>query len=812
MSSFFDLVEQLQSSIDALDQLISGSDVETVNIKGVERATVAKAIKDNFSTLQTMVQGRLTYETKAAMDAAGAPPNGELAEVWNDTAVNNGIYGYSGSWIKSDFDNVQALENSLYRSVLDFDLIQDTDFDMSGANNWVAAIGSPAIAISSGKMSVTFTAGQNESITLPLVSLVHNEEYELSIKARLVSGTASLVQFGGSFSSSPELTEVITFTPTATELEYIGNRVSDINGQLHLGIASGHNNGCVIEFDEIKCVKKNIISKTLSDRIALLELDSVGNTALGNDASMEEPSNWAAQIGSPVLDYATTAGEMTIDFGTGINRSINLPGVLTVNEEYQIRVDLTLVSGTASAITIGNFGSSNTPGNFKVTPNGTKATYKGTITAETVDFGLGIIAAENNGCVVAIDNVYISTPGSRVSELELAVENLEAATFKKLPLTFATDGFMSSLSQYDKPLIKFGVVGDSLMANAVGGAIPGGDDEGAGRRPIRLDVNSVARRIYDLISFNKATHRRLDDSDWSKSGSWVTINDDTVWQPQHPETLYHQSVTANSYIEIVVPDGMENFALICQKDSGFGSLDVTLNGGSIAAYGDSVIDLNRPRLHISDRGNAFYTVEYLNLPAGANTIRISKQNDSTEVRVWGGFYWTGTTLVVHNVARGGHTLIDLIDQHLDAEVKENDFDAILFELTVMNEMSHGRTTAQSVTDLKNILENFVAGKDVAFMSPNPFGDNGSGTNYYQDYQSPSMADTIDGLLQALHDNGTPYIDVFNMFRIKIENRGGTLLGGEGGLYYTTDGQHPNEAGCREWFNLIKPHLTNKAFS
>jgi hypothetical protein len=116
MASFFDLVASLQSSIDDLDQVLSGDENETVLINGVNKDTISKAIKDNFSALQSLAQGRLTYETKALMDAAGAPALSELAEVWNDGTVNNnGLYGWDGSaWQASKFtaNNNQVIRDN----------------------------------------------------------------------------------------------------------------------------------------------------------------------------------------------------------------------------------------------------------------------------------------------------------------------------------------------------------------------------------------------------------------------------------------------------------------------------------------------------------------------------------------------------------------------------------------------------------------------------------------------------------------------------------------------------------------------------
>ncbi|OUR89877.1 hypothetical protein A9Q81_20680 [Gammaproteobacteria bacterium 42_54_T18] len=106
MSTFFELVTSLQSSIDDLDTLLSGGENETVSINGVNKNTISKAIKDNFSALQAMMIGRKGFATKLAMTANTSQPTNTIAEVYNDTTEgNNGVYGWTGSaWVKSPYD------------------------------------------------------------------------------------------------------------------------------------------------------------------------------------------------------------------------------------------------------------------------------------------------------------------------------------------------------------------------------------------------------------------------------------------------------------------------------------------------------------------------------------------------------------------------------------------------------------------------------------------------------------------------------------------------------------------------------------
>lgn len=112
-SNTFELIETLRAAIDQLNKIMIGGVEDTVTISGVTKPSISKEINDAFEAIQAAVQGRLSYATKAAMDADLAHPANTLAEVWNDpTTTNNGLYGKvgasgSGSWAKSPYDYLQ---------------------------------------------------------------------------------------------------------------------------------------------------------------------------------------------------------------------------------------------------------------------------------------------------------------------------------------------------------------------------------------------------------------------------------------------------------------------------------------------------------------------------------------------------------------------------------------------------------------------------------------------------------------------------------------------------------------------------------
>ena len=124
MANFFSLVEQLENSLESLNKLLVGGNDETVIIDGKNRSSIAKSIKDSFSSLQSQVQGRLSYKTKAEMQSAGMPAEGKLlAEVWNDTDLeSNGLYGWSEeAWIKSPLDTVTTFNQKLAAAEEEFE-------------------------------------------------------------------------------------------------------------------------------------------------------------------------------------------------------------------------------------------------------------------------------------------------------------------------------------------------------------------------------------------------------------------------------------------------------------------------------------------------------------------------------------------------------------------------------------------------------------------------------------------------------------------------------------------------------------------
>ena len=419
-------------------------------------------------------------------------------------------------------------------------------------------------------------------------------------------------------------------------------------------------------------------------------------------------------------------------------------------------------------------------------------------------------------------------------------------------ITFNTDAFLQSVSRNDKYLVKIACEGDSLIANAIGGAIPSDVDEGDTMLPMRLLTNGVPRRLYDFLSWNKPTWRRLDHPDWTKSGFSAVTN----WNNQTngnanavfhgTNEKYHKATTSGAYCEITVPDGFEHFAIICRTRSGNGSLGVTINGvaPSTLTYSNPILEGN-PEKTASELttllltnsvvttdvcpinvpcgadaislnkgttacGNPYAIYEFNNLPEGDNVIRFTSAS-SAEVDVWGGFYWSGHTMVVMNIAHGGRTTSDLLTYYLPDELFAADYDAVLFEVTEMNNTR--LAIDQTENDLLSIISRLEdKGIDHCFTSCNPLGLSiVHDTNFWTADSIVTNQLTINNKVrEIMFALGQPFVDLFTYYKWRIENKGGTLEGGEGGLWYTWDGQHGNPLGVKIWVDCLKKVLANKA--
>ncbi|WP_447035291.1 sialate O-acetylesterase [Vibrio alginolyticus] len=135
MSNFPDLIAALDDAVEALKVKLSQDVSKSTTYNGELIQSLAKDVEDRFSAIQALVQGRVTFATKADMDADLAHLENTLAEVWNDPNPDlNGLYGKIGesgvgSWIESTYDVAKQAYDKAITNAKNFLALQDSLLD-----------------------------------------------------------------------------------------------------------------------------------------------------------------------------------------------------------------------------------------------------------------------------------------------------------------------------------------------------------------------------------------------------------------------------------------------------------------------------------------------------------------------------------------------------------------------------------------------------------------------------------------------------------------------------------------------------------
>jgi hypothetical protein len=517
--------------------------------------------------------------------------------------------------------------------------------------------------------------------------------------------------------------------------------------------------------------------------------------------------DWASVIGGLAADVATHPGYMYLNCSTG-NQCVGINNKVTAGADniYLFKMRIKVISGDGTLVEIGAF------------PSATNNTYSAQLTITNTDFKwfyglfygfpsawfyIGVLTANNNNTDFLIDEVHLD----KVTLADLYDLDISEYTYKNTGTVF------QSLSKSAQSLLQLNVVGDSILANDLY-ATTSPSDEGAAMRPPRMETNNVVRRIYDDRKYNVPIYRRLDHADWTKS----TLSGDNDFPAffsgegfisNNPSESYFLSVTQNSYCEIIIPDGYENFAILyCKKyqtatvnhDS---DIAVTINGGDISAYGDAIIN-SYVGLGVLQNGHALAV--YSSLPVGDNTIRLTKSNDVEVFSIWGCMYWTGNTMKLNQFAIGG-LATNFMSTYTSSWIKTENLYNWIFQLSGINDCGQSITAVARAYALMNLfLNNEVDLENMLFISTHPFGTDPSdgSPNYYTTYDEPLTIKQGYTLYTCLLTwVGAYFVDLFRLFERDITTvRGGTLEGGESGGYYTLDGQHLDEDGVKIFYNYL----------
>lgn len=569
---------------------------------------------------------------------------------------------------------------------------------------------------------------------------------------------------------------------------------------------------------------------------SLITIDDfcLGDSATtGNDVNMITPNNWITSSGGLSPDFSTTPGYMTLNFTSG-NQAVRITDAFSsVGDEIQLIINCRKIPGSGDdmALRIGRTFQTTLAYDyfFDLLPDTIFREYKYT-TRAGLNNNLYVfnVSEFNTGANFEID--YIAA-----IIIDTTCETNESQYYDRMPISKNTGNLIDSLQAFTGDLAKFGIIGNSIMANYYGGVIPAYYDEGDTERPPRLTTNNVSRRIYDTIfdivtGYNKAIYRRSDHTDFTLSGVWTedggeAINASMI-NPEYTatgyETAYNYTTDPGAYAEIIIPDGYENAAIIFHRgDNNFTNINqdtafITLNSGSIALYGDTLInafyDYGGTGYY---RGDPFAMSEYYDLPAGANTIRITNGNDNNTLTIWGVMYWTGRTIVVLNYSMAGYSMDDYWritplkeSNNLNNPYVERNMDFILWEMPGINENTSEFTLDESIQKWE-LISNALNPVNYAVVGTHPIGcsDVGCSVNNYTIFDIPVDLEERYNKLQywSLYNNYECY-NIFRHFKFLYNENGYSLINGGGAVEYTTDGVHLNEAGAEQYVDYLLKNL------
>lgn len=533
---------------------------------------------------------------------------------------------------------------------------------------------------------------------------------------------------------------------------------------------------------------------------AIAEIDSEFTTTVGD--------HWQTNSGSPTWDIAaTTPGALTISFRNGFTDSICLSatGLNPQAALYYFETRVKKVSGTDLAIQIGQQATSE--GNYNCWLRDITTSYK-------VFTGYFNCSA---GGTVGICS-YLSAGAATYEFDYLRIYKVTVgASYKNNPKSFNLSNFMAGVNK-TKALNKVLFIGDSVTAYSVTASA---GDAAYESPPRTLYKNTWVRQVYNYMktrgNFHAPTFRQAAHADWTKSGTWVA-SDGTPFLTNADGDNYRYSVTATNYMEITVPAGKENFALIVAQDDNEFSNDfddavaVTLNGGSIAAYGSATLNTYRTKINAGDKGEPYHIYLYSGLPAGANTIRITKSNNTKTLCIWGGAYWTGSAIIAINNGYSGTSTISNFVKAKKTQL-DNQYDFIFFEITMFNDYDEVGTNYKDwLNALRKWNEYLKDTSQILYWSHYPCGINPgtypAGTNEYTVRQPPTMADFLERTRIDLIKMNVSYLNIWEEFKRLIEAAGHTVSDGWAGYAYTVDTLHPNATSSQ----IIADYINANAIS
>ncbi|HCE5244047.1 TPA: hypothetical protein NG505_000405 [Vibrio parahaemolyticus] len=172
MSDFPDLIIAFDEAVEALKVKLSQDPNARIAYNGELIQSIAQDIKDEWSAISNMVQGRKSYKTKAAMDSDLTHPEDTLAQVWNDPVEeNNGLYGKLGdaglgNWQKSSYGDITNAVERVNKTagVTGFGIVEYADAAQSTKDVTGSLIDGALVAGNTGVISANVNYERTDKI------------------------------------------------------------------------------------------------------------------------------------------------------------------------------------------------------------------------------------------------------------------------------------------------------------------------------------------------------------------------------------------------------------------------------------------------------------------------------------------------------------------------------------------------------------------------------------------------------------------------------------------------------------------------
>lgn len=338
--------------------------------------------------------------------------------------------------------------------------------------------------------------------------------------------------------------------------------------------------------------------------------------------------------------------------------------------------------------------------------------------------------------------------------------------------------------------------GDSIFGSQLEAvtAISGNENE----QPYNLNRQTCARKFYDKYQWNNnIKFRRIDHSDWIKSGTWSAWTISSTTNPNagsynfNNVKTYKASAT-NDYTQITV-DGYEHFKLVW---SNYGSqywrlrVDVSIDNGNTFVTPSS-LGIGENIITHSSEHQENYDCYCYNLDSSITYIfRLTVESNASQVRLYGCEMWNGTRLNVIVEAASGTTAKMHIDNGLTTYLSYSKFKPLLYvwDILYYNDNSYMYRTnytfkqySDSIMEIVDIL----AENNIPVVGTTPHGHLTAITEQRDitDWQVE---------VQNFMRNKMGFVDIYKYFVDNNLNLG----------LYTSDGTHLNDAGNTVYFNLL----------